>query len=184
MIRLTGVAPLLMRSGHLADPTSPAARAIDQVARKRAKTPADHERLSKLEWYGGLWLTDGHPCIPGEALEACVTEAARSRRAGKLARAGFLVPGNPTIIYDGPRDLDELFSDSRFRLRVPVQVNGKRQMRTRPRFPTWSTEFEAHYLASVMDRRDLVDFLQIGGDRIGVGDWRPRHGRFSVEVLS
>jgi hypothetical protein len=183
-VRLTGVAPLLMRSGRLADPLDPHAREIDRVARKRQKTAADLEALARLEWFGGLWVDAGRPCVPAEAIEACVVEAAKLRRAGKTVKAGFICPSNPLLVYDGPHELDETFADTNFHLRVAVQIAGKRTMRTRPCFRAWSLEFDAHFMPTVLDRRDVCEFLKVAGDRVGLGDWRPRFGRFTTQILS
>lgn len=183
-VRLTGVAPLLMRSGRLADPLDPHTREIDRVARKRQKTVADLEILARLEWYGALWLENGRPCVPAEAIEACVVEAAKARRAGKAVKAGFLCPANAMLLYDGPQTLDEAFADQSFHLRVAVQIAGKRTMRTRPCFHKWSLEFDAHFMPTVLDRRDVSEFIKAAGDRVGLGDWRPRFGRFATQILS
>jgi len=183
-VGLVGAAPLLMHSSRLVDPLDPTKRRIDRLARRRAKTDADHEELAKLEWYGGLWLTDGKPCVPSEAVEACLAEAGRARRAGKRIKAGLVVPTAPTVRHDGPQSLDALQRDGRFTLRVPVQVNGKRLMRTRPKFSTWSLDLEIHYLPGLLDPSEILDHLKVAGDTVGLGDWRPRFGRFSVEIPS
>lgn len=181
-VGLVGVAPLLMHSSRLVDPLDPTKRRIDRLARRRAKTDADHEELARLEWYGGLWLVAGRPCVPAEAVEACLSEAARARRAGKRIKAGLMVPVTPTIRHDGPETLDALQADGRFTLRVPVQVNGKRLMRTRPRFDVWSIDLAIHYLPGLLDPAEILDHLRVAGDTVGLGDWRPRFGRFRVEI--
>src|SRR5882757_911382 len=63
-LRLEGTRPLLMHSGRLADPLDPAALDLAHITAKRPKTRADLEEISRREWYGGLWLHGGRPCIP------------------------------------------------------------------------------------------------------------------------
>lgn len=182
---LTGIAPLLMRSSRLVDPLDPIAREIARIARKRARTEADIVRIDELEWTGGLWTAGGRPCVPGEAIEAMLTEAAKLRRAGRAVRAGFLVPEAPLLDHDGPADLDTLRADPHFRLRVPVSIGSRKIMRTRPRFPAgWRLRFEAHYLPDVLDGRDVGELFAVAGHRIGLGDWRPRFGRFQALVTA
>jgi hypothetical protein len=41
---------------------------------------ADHEAISRTEWFGGLWLDGGEPCLPAEALMATFVGAASSLR--------------------------------------------------------------------------------------------------------
>lgn len=183
-LRLTGVAPLLMHSGRLADPLDASARELERLTQKRFKTAADHEAIARVEWSAGMWLEGGEPCVPGDAIEACFLGAARTRRLGKLAQAGFVCPENPRLHYAGPRDLESLWADPRFRLRKPVQVAGRRTVRTRPRFPEWALEFEAQFLLGLLDGDQVLKIFRIAGSRTGLGDWRPKFGRFSAERLT
>ena len=48
-VRITGRAPLLMRNGRMADPLDEASIALARVTAKRAKTAADHCRISAIE---------------------------------------------------------------------------------------------------------------------------------------
>lgn len=182
-LQLTGDRPLLMHSGRLADPLDPIVRNLSRITAKRMKTIADHEEIARVEWYGGLWLTNGRPCIPPEALEASFIAAARSRRKGKQASAGLLVDGPAMLDYDGPKDPDELWSDAKFRLRHGVRVNNARTMRTRPMFDNWSAKLVAAFLPTLLNRAEVIEIFQIAGFQEGLGDWRPRHGRFTVEEL-
>lgn len=122
-VRLTGERPLLMHSSRLADPLDPVKIDLDRLTKKRDKTIADHEQIAKVEWHGGLWLLDGRPCIPSEAIESAFVAAARTRRKGKQAKAGFACVGSPPLQYDGPRDLASLWDDKAYRLRFAVNVN-------------------------------------------------------------
>jgi hypothetical protein len=182
-MRLAGTRPLLMHSAKLADPLDPASRQLARLTAKRPKTEADHAEIARVEWFGGLWLAGGAPCIPPEALEATFLSAARSRRRGKAALAGILIEEPAPLLYEGPQDLDELWSDETFRLRVPVRIGPARTMRTRPRFPAWSVEFDVKYLPTLLNRSEVRETFVISGFTCALGDWRPRYGTFSaVEV--
>lgn len=53
-------------------------------------------------------------------------------------------------------------------------------MRTRPRFDNWELEFKLTYATDIIDE-DIVDgALELAGQVIGLCDWRPRFGRFTV----
>jgi hypothetical protein len=86
-LRLDGERPLLMNSSAKADPLNPIKIELDRLTSKRDKTAADHEQIAKAEWHGGLWLHDGNPCIPSEAIESAFIAAAKTRRKGKQAKA-------------------------------------------------------------------------------------------------
>jgi hypothetical protein len=179
----TGNRPLLMHSGRLADPLDPIVRDLSKITAKRMKTIADHEQIARIEWYGGLWLLDGCPCIPPEAVEASFVDAARSRRKGKQASAGMLVDGPALLDYDGPKDPNELWKDENFRFRHGVRVNNSRTMRTRPRFMNWSVKITATFLPTMLNRTEVIELFQVAGFQEGLGDWRPKFGKFTVEAL-
>ena len=87
-LRLIGERPLLMNSSVKVDPLNPINIELGRLTSKRDKTAADHEQIAKAEWHAGLWLLDGKPCIPSDAVESAFSAAARTRRKGKQAKAG------------------------------------------------------------------------------------------------
>ncbi|MHC2624000.1 hypothetical protein ACVIW2_006032 [Bradyrhizobium huanghuaihaiense] len=182
-LRITGTKRLVMHCGRLADPLDPITKDLMRLTKKRSKTEADHEEIGRVEWFGGLWLDDGSPCIPAEALMATFIAAAKTRRRGDEAKVGMIVEHHAPLVYNGPTDLDELWEDKKFRLRVGVRVKGARTMRTRPCFNDWSTEFTALYFPSIFDREEIHELFVVAGFMKGLGDWRPINGNFSVEII-
>lgn len=178
--KIAGVSPLLMHNGRLADPLNEFSQAIKKISGKRSKTDADHMELARLEWYGGLYLSDGLPCIPGEVLEATIISAARKSKRGKQAQSGVVCPGNFKLVYSGPTDLEQLWADPIFRLAVCVRVGNARIVRTRPIFSEWSSEVEVMFDDQVLNEREVRDTLKIAGDSVGLMEWRPKFGRFEV----
>ena len=55
-----------------------------------------------------------------------------------------------------------------------------RIMRTRPIFNDWSAVIHLDFEDSILNESDVVDFATKAGAVVGVGDWRPRYGRFEV----
>jgi hypothetical protein len=182
-IALTGERALLMHSARTVDPLDPVTRELGRLTSKRMKTLADHEQIARVEWHGGLWLNQGRPCIPPEAIEAAFVEGAKTRNKGKAAQAGFICKGPALLEYDGPQDVDTLWTDERFRFRCPVRIGNARTIRTRPMFRAWRAEIEAEFLGSLLSREMVVEFFQVSGACKGIGDWRPKFGRFRVDVL-
>jgi hypothetical protein len=171
-----------MHNGALADPLDERAISLAAITGKRLKTRADHEEISRREWYGGLWLYDKLPCLPQEAIEAAFIKGALTRKRGDAAKAGFVANAPAMLAYDGPTDLDELWQNENFRLRKGVRVLKARTMRTRPRFPEWSAVISATFLTTELNRSEVVDFMKIAGAMRGIGDWRPKYGRFEVLI--
>lgn len=176
---IRGVSPLLCHNGKLADPLNEIAREMKKISGKRKKTDDDHAELSRLEWLGGLYLNDeGKPCIPGENIEATIVAAAKQSRSGPKAKSGVMIDGNPAIIYKGPTDLDKLWASGNFFNRKPMVVQRARIMRTRPCWRDWELKFAAAYNPEVLNAEDLVSWVETAGQLIGLGDSRPRNGRF------
>lgn len=55
-VKLIGETPVMLNNDQTADPLNPIAKEMKKISSKRAKTEADHYELSKLEWFGGLYL--------------------------------------------------------------------------------------------------------------------------------
>lgn len=179
--KITGVSPFLMHNGQLVDPLNQHSRSIAEITKKRKKTDADHEEMARREFFGGLYVSGGEPCIPAEMLEAALIKGAMKEKRGPAAKAGILVEDNASLEYEGPREPKALWeAGNRFRLRVAAKVGQAKVMRTRPRFDGWSASVSIKFLPSLLNGREILDFLVTAGEQIGIGDWRPRFGRFQV----
>lgn len=179
--QVIGVSPLIMHNGQLANPLNPHARQMKRITEKRKKTDADYEQLAKLAWFGGLYLDDEkRPCIPGEVIEGTFIRMAKKLRLGEQAKAGMISTGPWALEYDGPRDLEELWSDERFRLSAIVIVKGSRIVRTRPIFRQWALSFDIDFMPDELNQRGVIDMVHTMGRIVGFGDWRPKFGRFNV----
>lgn len=182
--RIIGTKRLLMHCGRLADPLDPITQDLARLTSKRPKTIADHKMISKVEWFGSLWLHDGAPCLPAEALLACAIGGAKVLKRGPQAAAGLAIEQDAVLVYDGPTDVDELWENGDFLFRCGVKVGANaKTMRTRPCFKDWSAEFTASYLPSVIDREHVIQALAQAGVRRGLGDWRPQNGTFEVKQI-
>jgi copper chaperone CopZ len=178
-----------MHNGLLADPTNQFTRRIKDITSKGSKklTDADYEERDRLEWEGGLYFDSTHGAyMPSDNIERCVQLGAQKSRIGKDVQAAVFVSDEIVKVqYDGPRDLDEMFSDPRFTLRKGVCIQKSRIIRIRPMIPTgWNIEFTLEYDDRIVNEANLVKAMQDAGALVGLGDWRPKFGRFTVEVLS
>jgi hypothetical protein len=126
------------------------------------------------------------PYIPGANVEKCMVEAGRVTRQGKQVERGlFVTDMEAPLIYKGPRDTDGLWSDLQFRSMMSVKVGTSRVMRCRPLFPDWTIEVNATMDPAQLNLDTLQAIVNDAGQMVGLGDYRPRYGRFSgtVEVL-
>lgn len=180
---LEGVCPLMMHNGQLADPLNGFSKAIKAISSKRKKTDADHEEIARLEWYGGLYLLEGRPCIPFNAQRATLYNAAKTLRLGQKVKAGLFVYDHALLQYEGPSSVDELWADDRFRDRRNMDVGGSTVMRTRPKFETWSIDMVIHFNDELLNLSEVDQFVTIGGSIIGLLEDRPSHGRYRAHRL-
>lgn len=189
----TGIRPLVLHNGLLADPTNPYVVASKKLtAKKNKKTDADNEEIARLEWMGGLYLgADAKTLvIPSDNIERCIQEGAKKSRLGKDVQAAvFCSEPEVTINHKDitGRAPESLYTDKsgRFTLRKGVKVTTSRVIRTRPLIPSgWSLSFEVEYDESIINPRNLEQSMRDAGALVGLGDWRPKFGRFSVEVAA
>lgn len=181
--RLTGDAPMIQHNGQTADPLNRFSKAMKAISGKRKKTDSDLEELARLEFLAGLYMSETGPMIPAMVLDACVIDAAKKSREGVLAKSGFFTVGNAPLEYDGPRTTDELWQDERFRLSVPVRVQQARVVRTRPIFNEWALTCTVQYEDTVVNAATVAGWFSVAGTLVGLGDWRPRYGRFQAQRL-
>ncbi|MGB1100682.1 MAG: hypothetical protein ACPGYS_07215, partial [Flavobacteriales bacterium] len=64
-----------------------------------------------------------------------------------------------------------------------VKVGMARTMRCRPIFRQWSIDVDVKYNPDLIDRSDVLKSMCDAGQQCGLGDFRPKFGRFEVEVL-
>jgi hypothetical protein len=182
-IQLDGTRPLLMHNIRaLGDPLHPVAKAIKRVSAKRKKTEEDHLEMRKLEFFGGLYMDDEEgPYVPAVNFMRCLVDAARITREGKNVERGVIVLNDiGRLEYGGPRTAEGLWEDESFRSIEMVRVGQARVARCRPMFRNWSTSFEAQVDTAIMSPEDFDEILHKAGNMVGLGDFRPRFGRFTA----
>ena len=185
-IEIHGTAPLISHNIRLANPLDPIAKAMKAISGKRKKTEDDLLQLARLEFEGGLYLyPEVGPYVPGENVEKCVIEGARVTKQGKQVERGLFVSDNVVpLIYKGPRDADQLWADERFRHVAAVRVGQSRVIRTRPIFHEWALEADAELDPGLLSIEQLQQIIDDAGAMVGLGDHRPRYGRFTARVGS
>lgn len=197
-VELTGTSPLIQHNIRLADPLDPITREIKKFTAKGSKM-TDDERfiIRKLEWFGGLYMNtekevidDGaievesgaRVMMPSENLESMIVDAAKKSRKGPKAKAGVLVDNDVALAYAGPRDINKLYDAGAHAFVRAVRVQSARTIRTRPYFRQWSLEFEVTFDERLLSGSELQEWIETAGRIVGLGDWRPKYGRFEVSV--
>lgn len=180
LVQITGDAALLFHRWQ-----------SDSVEAKRvAAKGSAAKRTDDVESY--VWRDDNnHICLPGEYLRGSMVDprngAAKyqqdprsSRKSAlDLFRAGVVALTDMAVITKADGSKADAW-DYLDRRRVTVQRAGV--TRERPAFnPGWSAEVELmSLLPQYIDARLLHRTLTDAGRLVGVGDFRPTFGRFSV----
>lgn len=183
-IVITGTEGLLMHNARLSNPLDPATKELKRLTGKRTKTEEDHEAVAHAEFAGSLYLDDViGPYVPADNIFRCLWDAAKKTKRGVKVKEGLIITSlvNP-LAYEGPRDPDKLWDDVNFRHFASVKVGMQRVMRCRPFFRTWRTEAEGYIDTAILELDELRQIADTAGQLIGLGDWRPKYGRFTATV--
>jgi len=174
---------LIMHNGQTADPLNSFSKAMKEISGKRKKTDADYEAMANIEYQAGLYLNNkGQVIVPGRVLESVLVEGAKKSKEGKLALSGMFVDTDGILEYEGgAMTLKQLMESPEHRLCVAVRIGMSKVMRTRPHFKNWRTTFKVSINEQVANEAQLKRWLEDAGAYVGIGDWRPRHGRYELE---
>jgi len=183
--KLTGNAPLLEHNGRLANPLGYHAEELKKISGKRKKTEADHMEMARIEFDGGLYVNaKGQYIIPSEMIEACLKYAGRTCKSGKKVQAGLYCLEDPILEFkDSDKTPAELWESGEYHLSVMVKVNQVQVRRTRPMFKEWECTVTVTFSETILSESEVIELFNIAGDQIGLGDWRPKYGRFTVEII-
>src|SRR4029077_15796900 len=147
------------------------------------------------EFEGSLYLDPRFgPVMPTDNILSTIINGARKSKYGREAGLAVFVEGTTNsgdiavvrLDYEGPRDVEKLWNGgtSKFVFSRLVNVNRSKIMRTRPIFPAgWQLHFFVKFDSSVINRDAVIKSMIDGGFYVGLAEWRPRYGRFEVEVL-
>ncbi len=193
----TGEAALVMHNERLADPLDTMTRALAGVTSKRKKTITDHEEISRLEFFGGLYTTepiefdgvdvaipDGAvPTIPAWNLLRCLQDGAkRDKRGLDVLRGVHPIEEHAALDYKGEHDPASMWKAQDYVLRKTVGVQRARTTRTRPIFTDWTLTLNVEIDPEVFDLDSLTHSWEMAGRYAGLGEMRPVYGRFVATV--
>ena len=183
-LSIKGVSPLLLHNGQTANPLNKFARQLKAVSGKRNKTDEDFEALAKIEFLAGLYLNPkGEYTLPAHNVEAVMLEGARKNKNGRLVQGGVFVVDDPILVFEGSEKTpEELWAGGEHALMVSVRVQRNRVMRTRPLIPTgWTAEILVQFDPATIEEPAIRQAFEVAGRERGIGDWRPKYGRFVVQ---
>ncbi len=184
-IQITGKSPLLMHSDRFANPLDPLTKAHKELTGKRKKTDDDHIAIARSEFIGGCyWRKDVGFYIPAQNLDACLIAAAKLQKLGVKFKQGVQVLEDE-LQFEGyeRKTPEQLWSDADHVDCRGVKVGTSKIMRYRPILRKWSVKATIVVNEDVVNISEVKKAAQDAGALIGLGDYRPRFGRFNVDFI-
>lgn len=162
-VKIAGIVPLLMHKFNVE---------YNPEAKRR-----DVQYDSKEDAEKALYKNEKGCYVPGEWISGCLKEIAKEFKGkGKaslkqtILSSVFVEPDEIPLNKDTYDEID---------LR-PVVIQKNRIVRSRPRFNDWQIEFYIKFDEERISRDTIKNLLTEAGETKGIGDYRPRFGRFKV----
>lgn len=180
-VSVEGVAPLLQHRYPLPD---------FETLSKGGKVKTGEQDYTQ-KWREFLYVTsEGEIYQPATHFDGAMTKAAagykiqgaRGKTYKDLFKGNVFV--SPDVILHGVKKPEELDTDADKQLYLdvrPVVIQRARVVQVRPCFKAgWKLDFEISVLDDQIPHNVVNEVLQLAGRTVGVGDFRPRFGRFMV----
>lgn len=164
---------------------------------KAARKKQDENRLVELEqsqirndWEASSYWDDSEKkfFLPDTVILACIRAGAAASKKGKdIERAVIVTETQAYIQTVNHRTLEAAFKDEQFRLECPCKIppkTGALIWKCRCMIPTgWQIQFGLEFDEDIVAQKSLEQALEMAGRLCGIGGWRPKFGRFTVEIL-
>jgi hypothetical protein len=152
---------------------------LTEILRKDSDNAEAYTKQAELSTYKD---SKGKYCIPAVHLEGAIIKAGPNFRVegkGKKTYKDYMkafIIFQPNMIVIEPQKyiLNRTF----------VRIGPSRILRTRPEFEEgWTAKFTLIVLDDTIPLTILKDVLEYAGQYVGIGDWRPKYGRFEVTLF-
>lgn len=164
-VKIRGVAPLLMNRF-----------AMDKGDQEQAKR-RDEQFDPKEDAEKALYRNSKGCYAPSTWIEACLRDTAKEFKGkGRGSLKSTVLASvfvEPEAIPLNKQTYDEI--DQR-----PAVIQRQRIVKSRPRFNSWELEFAVHFDEKRIRLETLKQILEEAGQTKGIGDYRPKFGRFEV----
>jgi len=174
-----------MHSDRFANPLDPLTKAHKELTSKRKKTDDDHIAIARSEFIGGCyWRKDRDFFLPAQNLNACLIAGAKLQKLGVKFKQGVMVLEDELTFHGLEKKTPEqLWENPDFVDCRGVKVGTAKIMRYRPILRSWSLSATISVNEDVVNISEVKKAAQDAGALIGLGDYRPRFGRFDVEFV-
>lgn len=197
-VKFKGINSIVLHNNQAVSPFNKYSHAMKGITKKKNKTENDWLELGRIEWESGLYLNEkGTVVIPSRCIKACLKEAAKIRKLGKVIeksiQIGEIDQVDCVLSYEGSQikvslidssvpnpNFDQFYKDHRYD--AVVGIKDSSLLRVRPIFRNWHVVFNIYYFESFIDLRTLQTVIEDAGRFIGLCDGRPDYGKFTPEI--
>lgn len=172
--------PMLMHSDKTANPLNEYTKKLKAFTSKRKKTDDDHMEIAKIEFEASCYYDKGW-YIPAANYEAMLLASAKHFKLGTTIKQALLIPDDGSFEFDDDKlKPNELFNHPEYVDQRTVKVGTSKTIRTRPIFKNYTSKFTCWLDTDKMDVEILKQVVENAGNYVGLGDYRPRYGKFNV----
>ena len=182
-VELKGNGPLLMHSDKTADPLNPITQEIKKLTDIRKKTDEVLIAIANKKFMAAYYTDENDQIVmPSQNLEASIKGAAKLQKKGTtVTRAVQILDPYIDFTYDGSTDPVKRWEDRANCVDARSVVVGQaRVMAYRPKFNNWTVKANICFDDEQIDVDTLVGIVGDAGSKVGLCDYRPRFGRFTV----
>ncbi len=185
-VTLTGNGSMLMHSDKLTDPLSKAAIAHHKLTadRKFKATIEGKIAIAKSLYLNSFYLNgDEEIILPMLNIRKSLIEGARRFKLGKDIERSVLFYEDPVINYNSNKTPLEMWEEyGKFVDARSVVIGRAKVMSYRPKFDEWTVTFQCQYDPEIIDPAHLKECWDVAGSMMGIGDFRPLFGRYTVNI--
>jgi hypothetical protein len=164
-VKIRGIAPMLQNR-------YPMEGESEEKARRRDEKFDPKEDAEKA-----LYRNKDGCFVPSSWIEAALRDTAKEFKGkGRSSLKGAILSSvfvEPEEIPLGKQTYDEID-------RRPAVIQRQRIVKSRPRFNSWEIEFTINFDEERVKKEILKEILIEAGKSKGIGDYRPKFGRFEV----
>lgn len=181
--KVKGIQPLMQNNSQVVNPFNEYTLKLKPLTAKRKKTEDDMNEIYRLQFESSLYMKDGLYIIPADHFWKALCTAAKEQKLGKKFEQSMQVFDDcPLDFPEKDMTPEELYEEkSHVDIRDGVIMGKSRVPVCRAIFKEWQTEVTVWFDETQIDKKDIVAIFNIAGQRYGVGTYRKKFGRFSIE---
>lgn len=196
-LHIKGETQLMLNNPQSVNPLNRFTKALKPLTSKRVKTDDDQLDIARLKFFASLYTDKpieldgkwkgeaGHYILPAEHFAKSFSEAAKENRLGqKFIRSVFIYADS---ILDFPNNdkspkelwnIGEPYVDTR-----AVGIKNVKIITTRALIPDWECDVVVNFDEGQLNKKEILQAVEIAGLRYGVGTYRQRFGKFTAKEI-